>query len=631
MRELIARVNLLIARRQHDSFATRHTTGGRTRFSGSIEDMAVVDLLQTFEVSRKSGIVHLNTATQKGHVYFRDGKIVDADMGRLRGEEAIYRALIWNEAEFEVEFCVVKNDDIMETSTQGILMEGMRRVDEWGRLMEQLPPLSTIFEIDHGQLLERLNEIPDELNGILRLFDAKRSLMHVVDESPFEDLSTLSTISKLYFEGLLIPVADAHDVLVEESIDHDQTAVDSVVVPAEAGMGETRPPPANDENLMVPGSESFAPPPMSGSPSTPPPSKVGGTLPPPSPVLHLADPNAETRVEGRVEPTHDDMLPIPPAAPTPTPSTIDRGWGVSEGANDEEEEDDEDGDDDLDEGEDGDEDGDEDEAGDDEDEDGGEDEGDEEPEDAGTLPEEQRHGSPDDNFDTSLDTIESTNRSHSSAPPPYDETVPSLFRVQQQRRASMLRFVVAILTALTILTIYVVVKNKIADNHQKTTATATTTAITTVTAHPATTTPSLPTFAAPDATETAPTATTTATHALPSATATQAVETASTATAHPTATATNSTQNTPDPNPTASGAQLAAQAQAALEKGQTQSAIGLATRATERDPHNAEAWLILGAAHETAGSHARAKAAYTQCAKRAEGVRVSECRALLEQ
>ena len=83
-------------------------------------------------------------------------------------------------------------------------MEGMRRVDEWGRLCEQLPPLTTVFEIDHQQLLDRLNEIPDELNGILRLFDAERTLSQVVDDSPFEDLSTLSTITKLYFEGLLV-------------------------------------------------------------------------------------------------------------------------------------------------------------------------------------------------------------------------------------------------------------------------------------------------------------------------------------------------------------------------------------------------------------------------------------------
>ncbi len=207
VRELIARVNLLLAKRTQENIAaTKPTTSGRTRFSGSTQDMAIVDLLQTFEVSRKSGVVHLRGAAQDARIYFRDGKVVDAELGRLRGEEAIYRALIWNDALFEVEFKPIQSEDVIGGSTQAILMEGMRRVDEWGRLCEQLPPLSTVFEIDHEQLLERLNEIPDELNGILRLFDSARALSDVVDDSPFEDLSTLSTITKLYFEGLYPPV-----------------------------------------------------------------------------------------------------------------------------------------------------------------------------------------------------------------------------------------------------------------------------------------------------------------------------------------------------------------------------------------------------------------------------------------
>ncbi|MGH7270278.1 MAG: response regulator, partial [Polyangiaceae bacterium] len=216
VRELIARVNLLLARRTQETLTTNRTTmTGRTRFSGSIQDMAVVDLLQTFEVSRKSGVVHLSSGSQQAHIYFRDGKVVDATLGRLCGEEAIYRALIWNEAAFEVEFKTIANEDILGGSTQGILMEGMRRVDEWGRLCEQLPPLSTVFQIDHEQLPDRLNEIPDELNGILKLFDAERTVSEVVDDSPFEDLSTLSTITKLYFEGLLIL---RPDVSLEEAV-----------------------------------------------------------------------------------------------------------------------------------------------------------------------------------------------------------------------------------------------------------------------------------------------------------------------------------------------------------------------------------------------------------------------------
>src|SRR5215471_11597383 len=78
----------------------------------------------------------------------------------------------------------------------------MRRLDEWGRMLEQLPPLETVFEIDYRQLAERLSEIPDEVNGLLRLFDGRRSLSRVVDDSDFEDLAALGIISKLYFEGL---------------------------------------------------------------------------------------------------------------------------------------------------------------------------------------------------------------------------------------------------------------------------------------------------------------------------------------------------------------------------------------------------------------------------------------------
>ncbi len=212
VRELLARVNLLLQKRSQENFASK-TTSGRTRFSGSLEDMAAVDLLQTIEVSRKSGVARINHDDHTVTMWFRDGQVLDAVLGKLEGEEAIYRALVWGDGTFEVEFgpmSSVQRDQTITVGTQALLMEGMRRVDEWGRLLEQLPPLDTVFEVERGVLLERLGEIPDELNGILRLVDGRRTIGELVDASPFEDLSTLSTISKLYFEGLLVPGAAAH-------------------------------------------------------------------------------------------------------------------------------------------------------------------------------------------------------------------------------------------------------------------------------------------------------------------------------------------------------------------------------------------------------------------------------------
>lgn len=252
VRELIARVNLLLARRKQQTLATNVPSASRTRLTGSLEDMGLVDLLQTFEVSRKSGIAKVREPRGKAlTIYFRDGKVVDAELGRLRGEEAVYRGLIWGSGNFEVEFKPIQNDDIIPTSTQGLLMEGMRRVDEWGRMLEQLPPLATIFEVDHQQLLERLGEIPDELNGILRLFDSLRTLADVVDDSPFEDLSTLSNISKLYFEGILV-IAEQHSPGVDRISASMRVSDSSDLSPAQAAE-------RLDEDMLVPGREMSEP------------------------------------------------------------------------------------------------------------------------------------------------------------------------------------------------------------------------------------------------------------------------------------------------------------------------------------------------------------------------------------
>ncbi|HYO95316.1 MAG TPA: response regulator, partial [Polyangiaceae bacterium] len=122
VRELIARVNLLLAKRTHDRIATSIPMSRRTRLSGSLEDMGVVDLLQTFEISRKAGVARIHDGRREIRIYFRDGKVVDAELGRLRGEEAVYRSLIWSAGHFEVDFSPVSNDDIIPTTTQGLLM-----------------------------------------------------------------------------------------------------------------------------------------------------------------------------------------------------------------------------------------------------------------------------------------------------------------------------------------------------------------------------------------------------------------------------------------------------------------------------------------------------------------------------
>ncbi len=227
IKEIVTRIKILLEKREKESLERRDP---RSKFAGDLADMGIVDLIQTIEIGRKTGRIRVRRGDGKiAELYFRNGKVIDAELGRLKGEHAVYRLMVWNEGTFDIEFGASVSDrtDAIELSSQGLLMEGMRRLDEWGRLLEQLPPLETRFVVDHRELVERLAEIPDEVNGILRLFDGRRTLLQVVEDSSFGDLEAMNVVSKLYFEGLIYDVSSRpeEDQMASEDSEHDSEEV----------------------------------------------------------------------------------------------------------------------------------------------------------------------------------------------------------------------------------------------------------------------------------------------------------------------------------------------------------------------------------------------------------------------
>jgi DNA-binding response OmpR family regulator len=204
IKEIVARLELITQKRSR----TRMVTGdpdGNTRMVGRLADMKVHELIQTVEFNRKSGVIQLaGHGGRQAAIYFRDGRVIDAEAGPLQGEDAVYRLLTWTDGAFEVIMRTVRRRDVIKVSTQALLMEGMRRLDEWTRLLEQLPALETRFDVDAEELLPRLAEIPDENDQLLRLIDGKRTLLEVIDASEVGDLESLQAFARFYFEGVLV-------------------------------------------------------------------------------------------------------------------------------------------------------------------------------------------------------------------------------------------------------------------------------------------------------------------------------------------------------------------------------------------------------------------------------------------
>jgi CheY-like chemotaxis protein len=186
VQELIACLGLLVVRTTQARLAGG-AASRRGRIEGSTKDTPVVDLLQSFETTRESGVVRLVSGTQQAEIRFRDGRVVNARAGGVRGEPAVHVALEWSDAVYELEFRTVADEDVVDRSTGTLLIEGMQRVDEWALLRERLLPLAAPAELK-GPVLEE---------ALRRLLEGKRQRPDRTDrgEDPEEGETTRSAVA----------------------------------------------------------------------------------------------------------------------------------------------------------------------------------------------------------------------------------------------------------------------------------------------------------------------------------------------------------------------------------------------------------------------------------------------------
>jgi hypothetical protein len=106
-------------------------SGARARgVSGSLEEMALPDVIQILANGRKSGRLQVSSGTLHGEMMFQDGSIHDARFGDLQGAEAVYGILRLTQGEFALESDGAPLEDAIGIPTHHLLLEAMRRLDE---------------------------------------------------------------------------------------------------------------------------------------------------------------------------------------------------------------------------------------------------------------------------------------------------------------------------------------------------------------------------------------------------------------------------------------------------------------------------------------------------------------------
>jgi tetratricopeptide (TPR) repeat protein len=160
-----------------------------------------------------------------GVILVGDGAVAEADLRRalqLKVGETIYDLFLWPEGQFEFKDGELPKPPGISVNlpVMGVIMEGVRRVDEWSRIREVFPTAGTSFKTPKG--------IPGEVTDredrkLLELAQTGRTLAAIALETRRSEFDTAARAFELHQRGLLavariqdtLPVGDASSLIRE--------------------------------------------------------------------------------------------------------------------------------------------------------------------------------------------------------------------------------------------------------------------------------------------------------------------------------------------------------------------------------------------------------------------------------
>src|SRR5271165_3924338 len=187
-------------KRELENVAQARRTSQQRTMSGSIEEVPLPDLLQLFGTSKKSGVLVIRTEDDVGRIYLKKGNIAFAiinDLDDVQPLKSLYRMLTWQKGLFDLDPPEEREfPNEMNSSVQEILMDGMRQLDEFNRIREDLPGLASRLSVN-SPLIPPLRDLKPEELDVLQLAHNYGVFETILNKSLATDLETAEIVQKL--------------------------------------------------------------------------------------------------------------------------------------------------------------------------------------------------------------------------------------------------------------------------------------------------------------------------------------------------------------------------------------------------------------------------------------------------
>lgn len=174
-----------------------------TRFSGSLSDFSLAELINSFGKEKRTGVLKIQTGFSAGKIYFNKGEIDDAHTGFRKADEAVIYMLCWPSGHFSMQPVALKTPrHRVQLSNIGILLHGETVRQHFLNKLKTIGSIQAeIRVINQGDILSKTKD--GKYKSFIKKLNQFTRLSDILESSPFGILDTLNHVVDLRKENYL--------------------------------------------------------------------------------------------------------------------------------------------------------------------------------------------------------------------------------------------------------------------------------------------------------------------------------------------------------------------------------------------------------------------------------------------
>jgi hypothetical protein len=170
--------------------------------SGNLAQLPLLEILKLLSSESQTGRLDLSDGGSSGEIYLQEGNLVHAVTGAQIGEAAVYTLMGWLQGDFGFVPDTVAPENSVTAATEQLLLEGARRVKEWGDIKKVIPSADVVFKLSPTGSSGAISMEPDEWQ-VLAMVNGSRSLAGIAQDLGHDEFTVAKVLYGLATAGLL--------------------------------------------------------------------------------------------------------------------------------------------------------------------------------------------------------------------------------------------------------------------------------------------------------------------------------------------------------------------------------------------------------------------------------------------